>query len=88
MSYALGQDFFLVIFFFAILQRYLSKKSWKKSGVIERLNKTILLNQLSRFRGSVEGPNDLQVSDLCNETTYSISHTQVKLTERVLNFDI
>ena len=48
MSYALGQDFFSDLFF-SILQRYLSKKSWKKSGVIERLKKKYL-NFFSFFK--------------------------------------
>ena len=38
MSYTLGQGFFLKDHFFCILQRYSSKKGWKKSCSIVRLN--------------------------------------------------
>ena len=42
----------------------------------------------SALGGNIQGPNDLQVSELRNRITYSMNHTQVKYVINGFNLDI
>ena len=42
----------------------------------------------SALGGNIQGPNDLQVSELRNRITYCVNHTQVKDVRKEFNLDI